>query len=125
MEEMKCTYDVFAFSPRASLLRRLICVLAHPLMLILPVAALAAAVIGPFSSEAVATAFLLGFGLILVRFFRKSIFRWLDVLARKDAKALRIRDPQRYAWIRHQLFPEPLSCRTAPNTCSVAYFRPL
>lgn len=125
MEEMKCTYDVFAFSPRALLLRRIICVLAHPLMLTLPVAALAAAIFVPHPSEAVGAAFLLAFGLILIRAFRKSILRWLDVLARKDAKALRIRDPQRYASIRQRLFPEPLSSYSAPNTCSVAYFRPL
>lgn len=120
MEEMKCTYDVFAFSPRALLLRRIICVLAHPLILLLPVAALAAAAVAPSPSEAVGAAFLLGFGLILIRACRETFLRWLDALARKDAKALRLRNPQRYASIRQRLFSEPLSGRGAPNAGSVA-----
>lgn len=107
MEEMKCTYDPFDFSPRALLLRRITRALAHPLLLTLPVIALAAAVIGPGSAEAVASAFLLGFGLIPIRFFRKSIERMLDNLARQDAKTLRLRNPRRYAAIRHLRLSEP------------------
>jgi len=117
MEEMKCTYDVFAFSPRALLLRRILCVLAHPTMLALPVAA---AVFIPHHSNAAAAAFLLSFFLILLRRSRKSALKMLDTLARRDAKALRLRDPQRYNAIRHRLFSDSLSFGTTPNTCSVS-----
>lgn len=125
MEEMKCTYDVFAFSPRALLLRRIFSLLAHPLVFTVPAATLAAAFLAPNPSQSVAAAFLQGFSLVLIRFSRKRVLHRLDALARKDAKALRLRNPQRYAFIRRNLFPEPLSCSSAPCTCSAAYFRSL
>ena len=117
MEEMKCTYDVFAFSPRALLLRRIFNLLAHPLTFSVPAAILVAFSSNP--SQIVAAAFLQGFSLVLIRFSRKRILLRLDALARKDAKALRLRNPQRYALIRRNLFSEPLTCNSAP--CSVAF----
>lgn len=125
MEEMKCTYDVFAFSPRALLLRKILLLLAHPATLLLHIFSLVVSIFWMHSAEAVGFSFLMGFGLILIRFFRRTLFRWLDALARRDAKALRLRCPQHYAQIRHELFPEPLTGRTAQCTCSIAYFRPL
>lgn len=119
MEEMKCTYDVFAFSPRALLLRRIFNLLAHPLTFSVPAAILVAASFSSNPSQIVAAAFLLGFSLVLIRFSRKRILLRLDALARKDAKALRLRNPQRYALIRRNLFSEPLTCNNAP--CSVAF----
>ena len=68
---------------------------------------------------AAASYHLLGFSLVLIRFSRKRILLRLDALARKDAKALRLRNPQRYALIRRNLFSEPLTCNSAP--CSVAF----
>lgn len=103
MEEMKCTYDAFAFSPRAELLRRIFCLLAHPLMLIVPPVALAAALTVPKVPEAVATAFFLGFSQILIRAFRGSVLAALDRLARRDAKALRLHHPERYTAIRRRI----------------------
>lgn len=108
MEEMKCTYDAFIFSPRARLLRRVLLLLAHPLTMTLPTALLIASVTAPDPASAAAAGILLGFLLILVRSFRTVLLSRLDTLARRDAKALRLTDPQRYATIRHQQFPHPM-----------------
>ena len=74
MEEMKCTYDVFAFSPRALLLRRIFNLLAHPLTFSVPAAILVAASFSSNPSQIVAAAFLLGFSLVLIRCHHKNTY---------------------------------------------------
>ena len=102
MEEMKCTYDAYIFSPRARLMRKAIQTLAHPMLMTLPTALLISSVAAPGPASTAAAAILLGFLLTLIRFFRGSILARLDALARRDAKAIRLTDPQRYIRIRRQ-----------------------